>query len=413
MSRNRLASRIVAILRASWASVWILVIPKDLWGLLCIWPTLFIALASYLWVPSDQGVQLILLAAMWDIVIGFWLTLSAMKKSRDALASMIVQLQDCSYTPIRWSQILRGDDEARIDRSSLINFLGRQGLPYDHHKDVRVFRVDTGDSGVIPGGLGVFNIPFTETVILVRDDPEYADVEDRYYLYHELGHTLGDEFAAQSALHKGAKLPLVALVLAAMVMPFEASSFLVLSLCVVGLSLVGLALSRQRKSFRAISEMKADQFAIGFLKDEEKRYVHQHAASMLPEDRELSAWEHQARIISVRSFIESGVSLTHTHPEMSQRTSIFESQLAALNLGAWMIMLAGFIGMPGAGVLYRFKWLIATAIVLAVLRFAKHYWKGLFLELIFIGRVTWQDGKFQLWTSRRSPAPSPRPRSRR
>ncbi len=409
MSRNRPASRIVSFLRASWASVWNFAIPKELWGLLWVWPTLFIAVVSYFWEPSDRGMQLILLAAIWDLVVGFWLMGSAMKKSRDALAATIIRLQDCSYTPIEWDRILRGDDAASIDRLSLINSLGRQGLPYDHRKDVRFFRVDIGDSGVIPGGLGVFNIPFMETVILVRDDPEYAGVEDRFYLYHELGHTLGDEFVVQSALHKGVKLPLVALVLAATAIPFEASPFLVLSLCLVSLSLMGLALSRRRNSFRTTSEMKADEFAVGFLEEEEKRYVHQHAASVLPEDHEISAWEHQARIISVRSFIESGVSLTRTHPGTSAPAFLLEAQLAALNLGAWMILLASFIGAPSAGTVYRFGWLIATAFVLAVLRYAMHYGKGRLLELIFIGRIAWRDGKFQLRPPRRSPSPSIEP----
>jgi peptidase M48-like protein len=406
MIRNAFFPRIISILRAIWGAVWIFVIPKDLWSLLCVWPTLFLAVASYLWEPSNRGEQLILLAAIWDIVIGFWLTTSAMKKSRDALAAMIVGLRDCSYTPIGWSRILRGDDAATIDRSSLINFLGRQGLSYDHSKDVRFFRVDIGESGAIPGGVGVFNIPFTETVILVRDDPEDAGIEDRFCLYHELGHTLGDEFATQSALHKGVKLPLVALMLAAMVMHSGASSFRTLALCLVGLSLISLALRRRRKSFRAISEMKADQFAIGFLDAEEKRYILQQAASVLPEDRELSAWEHQARIISLRSFIETGVSLIETHPGMSQGGFILETQLAALNLGAWMILLAGFIGAPSAGLVHGFQWLIAGIFIVAVLRYARHYWKGIVLELIFIERITWQDGRFRI---RRGPSRAPAP----
>lgn len=406
MRANRPAARFASALRATWASVWLFVIPKDPWSLLGVWPTLFLATASYAWEPSDLGKRLILLAALWDLVMGFWLMVSSMKAPRDALAATVARLRDCSYTPIEWTRILRGDDNVTIRQLSLFDFMGRLGLPYDHSKDIRFLRVGMGESGTIPSGLGVFNIPFIEAVILVRDDPADAEVEERFCLYHELGHTLGDEFAAQSALRKGVKLPFVALVLAAAALHASASSFLVLALCVVGLSLARAVIVRRGKALRAISEMKADQFAIEFLDDDEKQHVLRNAASMLPQDSGLSPVEHMARVHAIQSYIETGESFAQADWSKSQGAYFLEMQLPALNLGAWMILLARFIGAPGAGLIHGFQWLIAATFVLTVLRFARHYWKGIALELIFVGRVTWQDGRFQL---RRGPSRAPAP----
>src|SRR5688500_5615337 len=120
MSRDKPLSRIVATPRAIWASFWIFALPKEFLGLVGIWPTFFLASASYLWEPSDGGVRLILLAAIWDLVIGFRLTLSAMERSQGALMAMVSRLQECTYTPIEWTGVLRQGDEAVIDRSSLI-----------------------------------------------------------------------------------------------------------------------------------------------------------------------------------------------------------------------------------------------------------------------------------------------------
>jgi hypothetical protein len=406
VSQSRPASRIISIVRAAWASVWLFVIPKELWGLLCVWPTLFLAVASHAWEPSGPGKRLILLAALGDLVMGFWLMLSAMKAQRDALAATVVNLRDCTYTPIGWDRILREDDAARINERSLMSFMNRLGLPYEHMKDVRFFRVGMGESGGVPGGLGVFNIPFIEAVVLVRDDPKEAEVEDRFCLYHELGHTLGDEFAVQSALRKGVKLPFVALVLAAAAAHPAPASLLVLGLCVVALLLVRGVLARRRKSLRAVYEMRADRFAIEFLDQAEKQYVRENAALVLPRDAELSPLEHLARVGAARSYIETGVPLPETDGVRSQLAFFLETQLPALNLAAWMILLAGFIGAPGAGLVHGFQWLIGITLVLAVLRFAIHYWKGILIELIFVQRVTWQDGHFRL-RSGSSQAPAP------
>lgn len=407
MSQTRTggASRIVSALRATWATFWLFVIPKDLWGLLCVWPTLFLAVASYQWEPSDVGARLIVLAAVWDLTMGFWLMVSAMKSSRDALAATIVDLQDCSYTRIGWDRILGdGGAAAMIDQASLINFMGRQGLPYKHVKDVRFFRVNMGESGVIPCGLGVFNIPFIEAVVLVRDDPRDAGLDERFCLYHELGHTLGDEFAAQSALRKGVKLPFVTLLLAAAAVHVTRSSLLVLAMCLVALSLVRAVFVRRRKSQRAIMEMKADQFAMGVLDEEERQALLPNVASVLPKDRNVSPLEHLARVGAARSFLESGVPFTQSDRSMSTAAFFLDTQLPALNLGAWMIVLASFIGAPAAGLVHGFRWLIAGTFAVAVLRFAMHYWKGILLELIFIERITWQDGRFRL---RRGPSRAP------
>jgi hypothetical protein len=403
VSQSRPASRIVSIVRAAWASVWLFVIPKELWGLLCVWPTLFLAVASHAWEPSGPGKRLILLAALWDLVMGFWLMLSAMKVQRDALAATVMNLRDCTYTPIGWDRILRQDDAARIDERSLTNSMNRLGLPYEQTNNVRFLRVGIGQSGGIPGGLGVFNIPFIEAVALVRDNPAGADTGERFALYHELGHSLGDECGVQAALHKGVKPPLVALLLTAVLMQPGTSSLLILTLCLAGLGLMRLVLLRRGRDeiitdfgFRALAEMKADQFAIRFLDEEERRYVRRHADSVLPQDHELSASEHQTRIVAAKSFIEAGVPLAPISPDRSRHAVIIETQLAALNLGAWMILLASFTSPPSTGVVHRFQWLIAATFALAVLRYAIYFWKGILLELIFIDRIAWKDGKFQI-----------------
>ncbi|HEV3051190.1 MAG TPA: hypothetical protein VGX50_12830, partial [Longimicrobium sp.] len=49
-----------------------------------------------------------------------------------------------------------------------------------------------------------------------------------------------------------------------------------------------------------------------------------------------------------------------------------------------------------ARLVHGFQWLIGTAMVLGVLRFAIDFVKGMVLDLILIQRITWQNGRFRL-----------------
>lgn len=375
--------------------------------MLRLWPTVFLAVASYLWEPSDHGKRLILLALLWDFTIQFWLMVSAMKTSRDDLFATVAQLRDCTYTRIGWSRVLRSDDAEIVERSSLISLLRREGLSwFNHATHAKFFLVGMGESGTIPGGLGVFHIPFMEAVILLRDDPAEAEVEDRFCLYHELGHTLGEEFVVQSAMRKGVKHPFTTIVLAAAAIHLTTAAVLTLSMSLVALWTIYLVFLRRKRKVRAISEMQADQFALEFLDDNERRHVLRNVESVLPRDTELTPMEHLARVDAVRAFVETGVPLVQRDPSTSQMEYFWDTQLLALNLCAWMVLLAGYIGAPSARLVHGFQWLIAAAIVLGVLRYAIYYWKSIVVDLIFIERVTWQDGRFQL---RHGPSRAPAP----
>jgi hypothetical protein len=404
-------SRIAALLRTNLANILVFGIPKDFWSLLRLWPTAFLAVVSYLWEPSDRGIRLILLALLWDLAIQFWLLVSTMKRPENDLLATVARLQDCTYTPISWDRVMKRDDAAAaeraaiVERTSMINTLRRWGLnSSDHSGHARFFLVGMGESGGMPGGLGVYNIPFMEAVILLRDDPAEAEVKERFCLYHELGHTLGDEFISQAGLEQGVKHPFTALVLAALAIHVTTASILVMAASLVGLWIIRLLFDRRRKSLRATSEMKADQFAIQFLDDQDREHVLQDVESVLPEDSDLSPLEHLARVDAARTFIKTRVPIEKRDPSAARLPYFGETQLVSLNLCAWMVLLAGFIGAPSARLVHDFQWLIGAVIALGVLRYAIRYWKSIVLELILIQRVTWQNGKFQI---RRGPSHAP------
>jgi hypothetical protein len=407
VSTNNLVSRIPPALRAAWANVWIFAIPKELWGMLRQWPTVFLAIACYAWEPSDRGERLILLALVWDLSIQYWLMVSAMKASRDDLFATVAQLRDCTYTPVGWDRVLRRDDAETVERLGLISSLRREGLSwFNHARHAKFFLVGMGESGTIPGGLGVYHIPFMEAVILLRDDPAEAEVEDRFCLYHELGHTLGEEFLVQSAMRKGVKHPFATMVLAAAAIQLTIAAVLVLAMSLVALWMIHLVFLRRKGRLRAISEMQADEFALEFLDVEERQHLLRNAESMLPRDAELTLTEHQARVDAAHTFVKTGVPLAQRDPSASQMQYFWDTQFLSLNLCAWMVLLAGFIGAPSAALVRGFQWLIVAAVVLGALRYAIYYAKSLTLDLIFRERITWQNGKFQV---RGGPSRAPAP----
>jgi hypothetical protein len=374
-----------SFLRAVWGTLWFFAIPKEPFGLILVWPATLIAGAGFAFSPTAPRGHLVLLALAWDISMGFWQMVSAMKKPRDALYSTVLRLKDCSYHEIPLQGFL-GESRAAavLSRSSMLDLLGRWGLPYSHRNDVRIFRVEIGESGTLPHDLGAFNIPFIEAVLLLRDHPDEADITERFYFWHEFGHTLGSEFAMQSGFEKGVKNPLLALLLAGCVITATWPSVLSLAMCLIATWTLHRMLQKQKRRFRAISEMKADEFALEFLTPEERGYALARPDQLLPTDRDLSSREKRERVDNIRSRIRGGSSPPDDDPDSSAFAFFPDLLLVSANLVGWMILLSRCVAAPTHRMLLIAGGMTGIAFAVAVVRWVGHYWRGILIELMFI-----------------------------
>lgn len=374
-----------AFLKALWANLWLFTIPTDPLGLIVVWPAVLIASAAYCFAPTPQRGYFVLLSGVWDVLIGFWLMVSAMKRPRDELYATLCRLKDCSYHEIPMHELLARDGASTVlERFSSLEYMRRLGLPYNHWKNVRVFRVAIGESATLLHDLAAFNIPFIEALIFLRDHPDDADVTEKFYFWHEFGHTLGNEFVVRSALGKGIKHPLLALVLTATALGLRWQGFLCLFMSFVGLWLLHRLLRRQEGQLRAVSEMRADEFALEFLTEEERSFARAHPEELITMDRELSAGEHRERIENLRSAVQNGSSGGSVVRHGWDFPFMPDLMLASAIVIAWTILLSKYLAAPSARGLTILGLLTAVAAAIAYVRWRIHYAKGIAIEWILL-----------------------------
>ena len=78
------------------------------------------------------------------------------------------------------------------------------------------------------------------------------------------------------------------------------------------------------------------------------------------------------------------------------RNFVHDSQLAAVNFGGWLVMLALHLRPVQSHDLTCFAWGSVTVISLALLRYALDFRRGILIDLILMGSRLWQNGAFNL-----------------
>ena len=377
------------------STIWLFGIPKTPFDLVGIYPATVFATANHFSVRSQWSLYLIGLAWLWDMAVGFWLMNGVIFRSTQWLLRTLVQLKDCSYHAIELSEVLAPEQRPILERGSLFEFLGRKGLPWQHLRDVRIFRVDIGQSGIFPAGLACFHIPFLGAVLLVRDVPSQGDTAERFSFWHEVGHTLGDQFARQSMTQKGLKSLWISFLLSLLLVRWSLRSALLAVMIAVACIALYRAFSRLRGSLKLDAEVGADGFAIQFMSPADIEVLRINAAQILPSDRELS---HSDRLLRLSKFHEALASYPNRlpwHDPTGLNDFLFDSQVGALNAMGWMVLLTTQFRPVEHQDLIWFSWGVLALTLAAVGRYGVSFGLGIFADLILSGSRLWKDGRFE------------------
>jgi hypothetical protein len=396
---SRISQRVMAVIKGVMSSLWIFAIPKRPFDLIGVYPASVLAAAHYQASRDRSSLYLIGLALLWDSVMGFWLMVGVILRAKRSLLGTLMQLKDCSYKPIELGELLDPARRSILVRGSLLEYLKSMGLPWQHDHDVKIYRVDIGPSGTLPDGLASFNIPFLGAVLLVRDDPASSDARERFFLWHEVGHTMGDEFARQSMVGKGIKGPTVASLLSLLLLPWSLRSAAAVLMAVIALLILRGAFSRLQRSSRLDAEVTADRFAIQFMNASETEELRTTAQPVLPGDRDLDRMQRHWRVTQFREALSNPAKAHEwTDPSLLQFTA--DSRLGALNLLGWMSLMAIQFRPVGHRDIVWFSWGIILVAFLALVRYGLSYWLGILFELILTGSRCWNGNNFQFFPAR-------------
>jgi hypothetical protein len=389
---------------ASLSTLWLFVIPKDPMSLVLIYPASTLALAQYCRLHTQLGLQLIVFALLWDISLSFWLMVRAISVPQKALIKLLTRLKDCGYMQIDLDAVMSNDQSVFLNKASLAQFLGGWGLPYKASDYAQVYRVIMGQTGILPNSLGAFNIPFLRSVILVRDEPVNSETPERFFFWHEIGHTLGNEFAEQSSSQKGATSPLFAITLGGFVLNHNVNAISALACCLVAWGMAHFLLKNRKQMLKIENEANADGFALQFLNEAERRFVAENFEWIVPADGELSSREHRLRLANLQTLIRTGESIVKDQIRIDSIAWFRDIVLTGVNLGAWMIVLSQYLSNPTSQNNKYFLWAVIGIATLAVLNYIKFYVMGFVEYFILSGRIRWVEGRFQ-WG--RVPATAP------
>jgi hypothetical protein len=319
--------------------------------------------------------------------------------SADNLLQPLIEMKDCTYQNINYSEFMAEiSKEEELEQYSIYEYLRSFGLPWRHYKDTKIIKVSIGPSGTLPTALGVFHIPFMRSYFLIRDAPDDLSPLERFKLLHEIGHSLGTEFASQSSLMKMVQGVLAGFLLVLPLIQWNAKSFALASLVGVAIAIQYRTLLQQKKISRLENELKADAYSLALMKEHDKEDLQTYPAeAVLTKDEELTNIEHLYRIAEFEKRLhQSETSLFHFDFPLSTTQFALSLSLGGINLLAWLLLLGTFLRpLNNHFVPYAYGILIFL-FVLIILRYLNYSRFGFTIDFIFSGTLAWKEGSFQL-----------------
>lgn len=386
-----------AFLKGLLSTLFLFVLPKEPIGLCIKYPLTLITLGHLIALRSRLDVLCLIPAFLFDINIDVLVAHSHLNACQDKLLATLVRLKDCRYLKISASQLFVKPAELEyLDDNSVYGSMKKFGLPFNPAEDITLLQIKMGPSRCIPQSLGAYHIPMLHTYLLIRDLPDETDALSRFFVLHEVGHSLGMEPTVASVLTKGVKGACLAIVASMAALTISWSTAAGYLMTIVAVALVMRIMARLRKKSRIINEVTADKYALSMMTKEARFELGQvKSEDVFEQDTELTMVDHYYRISSFKAQLASSSNASEgiLHSEI---TSLMpELLLAAVNMVAWLILLGARIRPATQVFLNDFWHLIWLLVILNVLVYIHYYVRGIVMEAIVSGYIRWFDGKFQ------------------
>ncbi|MBD2214772.1 hypothetical protein H6G27_33735 [Nostoc linckia FACHB-104] len=163
-------------------------------------------------------------------------------------------------------------------------------------EEIQILVVKKGASGVCPSQLATYTVPFDNSYIFVRDEPDKIKGVGKFFVYHEVGHTLYTTTRHKLRLVISNKTFFFFLFWSLWTVIWTFQSILV-AVCLVLTSITMLREWKRRfNASRLEDEMWADIFAISALSDEDRiRVARFFLRYPLPPDPDLDKQQNSLR----------------------------------------------------------------------------------------------------------------------
>jgi hypothetical protein len=376
------------------ASIWLFAVPKEPLGVVLVNPMTALAVSCCIWSHAPRPIATVVIAIAWDLAMGAWLMFGVLNSSQRRLLNGLRNMADCTYATISLADVMTPAQKERLEGASLYTHMEAKGLPYQLERDVKIFRIQIGDSGTMPDGIGAFHHPFWGSTIFIRDDPREADARERFRFWHEVCHSLGTEFAQGSMFAKGSTGANVALILATLAAVRSMQGLLACAVCLASLGAITVLLRRHERAFGLRKELRADEMALQFLSADERQILFDDPAKVLATDPQLSASENRLRIANLEAIGRTGESIGDD-VDQGAVSVLLETFFPAISLLGWMIVLARYVRPPDGAALYWWAALLGVLVVGSIRRYSAFRRSSHMNELFLNGDVCFAGGRYQ------------------
>lgn len=186
------------------------------------------------------------------------------------------KFKDCTYKPYSVGDYLSKESVQRVEELSSSGMANRLKIPllsgiFD--ADINIYAVRRNNSSICPKQLTSYMIPFDSSYIFVRDDPDKIKCIGKYFVYHEVGHTLYTSARHQIRMLYDNKTVILFLIWLLLLFQYK----LELMFVIVALFLSSISLSKEYKrreeQAKLEDEIWADNFAISALSKKEREKI--------------------------------------------------------------------------------------------------------------------------------------------
>lgn len=121
------------------------------------------------------------------------------------IQGFLKKFDDCKYTKFSLKDYIGEDVLAKAEALGFQQLLRKLGFKNSLENDIQIFVVEKGPSVVCPQQFATYSIPGMESYIFIRDEPNKIKGVGKFFIYHEVGHTLVMSAALKLRLLNGNK----------------------------------------------------------------------------------------------------------------------------------------------------------------------------------------------------------------
>lgn len=240
-------------------------------------PILLFQIVGFVKHPSSLEAVLVLCAFVSNLLFGGFFVLQYVLSTRYHIVKEINEkLKGCYIKEYSVDKYLNPDDLEKTNNLSLqkaISLLYGSRL-YDFVRDTKVFVLKRKNiDSQPPANFFAYSIPYLHSYIFLRDEPEKIKSSGKFFVYHEIGHTLYTSLSLKNIFTVVNKALYLLLLWATFTIPWSFISGFYILIFYFSIRSLTKEMTNWKAKYKLADEVAADNYALNLLSVEDKEVL--------------------------------------------------------------------------------------------------------------------------------------------